>query len=183
MPKYSTSTKPGKKQLTSASPDATGSSNDAHPARIYHDVSEEDNITGTNDDPVHWRIHTALGGDETETWLSKFATCLCVSHYDYVCVYVCLCVCVYISSQRQRQLSGHSAQSWMVEWPCGACVRNCVSARSYSVITGIHSATLINFMVKIYPKVELMVTLRRLHIKCQNYVIQWVVSGFELGLA
>ena len=28
-------------QLSSASPDPTGSSNGAHPARLYHDVNEE----------------------------------------------------------------------------------------------------------------------------------------------
>ena len=41
MPKWSKSTKPGKQLLSPASPNATGSSNDAHPARLYHDVSEE----------------------------------------------------------------------------------------------------------------------------------------------
>ena len=41
MPKLSTSTKPGKQELRSASPDATGSSNGAHPARLYHDISEK----------------------------------------------------------------------------------------------------------------------------------------------
>ena len=39
VPKQSTSTKPGTQQLSVASPDATGSSNGANPAQIYHDVS------------------------------------------------------------------------------------------------------------------------------------------------
>ena len=41
MPKKSTSTKPGTQQLSSSSPGSTGSSNGAHPARLYHDVSKE----------------------------------------------------------------------------------------------------------------------------------------------
>ena len=41
LPKELTSTKPGTQQLRSNSPDATGPSNVAHPARLYHDVSEE----------------------------------------------------------------------------------------------------------------------------------------------
>ena len=40
MPKQSTSKNPGTKQISSATPDATRSSNGAHPARFYHDVTK-----------------------------------------------------------------------------------------------------------------------------------------------